>query len=188
MQNPDEKGSYVSLAIFLIICFLVVQAVIWVISQKTFIYGYCRQLDSFISTNQTSLETALTTSFDRASKCSNEECKKKARQELLTTFQESEKMRFYPSSYPIRLNADGNIEKWLWTGEVVTTIPTTRSEKRVAALLAGVGSPICTQGWKIDGTETSMRYLKDFHSEAEIIKPIKKDGKIIGAWVVLYGD
>lgn len=187
-KKISDTQWLINVATFVFFVALFIDVSVWLISNKVPIYNSCKQLTSFIDANNEQLETAVTTLFDEAAQCSTEECKKNLRTQQLSLFTGSENVKFYPSSYLVRLNKDGNIEKWLWTGEVITTIPSTLGEKRVANLLADSGPPICVQGWKIDTDTTSMRYLKDFTSEAEIIQPIKKDGEIIGAMVMLYGD
>ncbi|MEN8253066.1 MAG: hypothetical protein ABFQ62_01660 [Patescibacteria group bacterium] len=183
-----RKNFIIGLSIFLLTIYLIYQGFLWIISNKFSINAYCSDVKSFIELNNSTFETVFTNSFDVAVACRTEKCKTQQVNQTMLSLEGSDKLKFYQTSYLIRLNTDGNIEKWFWSGDVKTTIPTTDGEKQVTKLLRGKSSPICTQNWKLDSGETHMTYLKDAYSEAEIIIPIKSDRKVIGAFVSRWGD
>lgn len=184
-----NRQNIFGLGALLIIIYFLFQGGIWIISNKTGIGVHCGEIKTLIAANQQNWSQIYTSSFDEAVECRTDLCKKEKIKAVLLSLQDTDKPKFFQTSYFIRLNGDGNIEKWFWSGEVATTIPTSRGERRVASLLQGKSSPICTQNWKIDGTITQMTYLRDGYSEAETILPIKdEDGQILGAIVSRFGD
>ncbi len=176
----------IALIIFLVCCYFVVN----VASNKPGIAASCYQSKSFIYNNHIPLQKVFSETFSQNMQCANQVCRKELVQNMFQTFTGSEKMVFFPSSYFIRLNADQNIEKLFFSGELQTTIPETRKEKLIVKLLKGQAEARCTQGWKMDASDTQMTYLKDFPSaEAEIIVPILDiNGKVVGAMVSAFGD
>lgn len=190
LLHYSMKNRTVFATLFIVLFFyLLFEGALWIFSNKGSISLHCDEIRTLISTNQSKWSEIYTTSFDKAVACRTQVCKETKIQDVLLSLQDSHKPRFFQTSYFIRLNSDGNIEKWFRSGEVVTTIPETRGEQRVVSLLQGKSRPICTQNWKIDGTTTRMTYLHDDFSEAETILLVRDaDGRILGAIVSRFGD
>lgn len=152
------------------------------------IRNYCSRVETFIELNQTPLEKIYTSSFDEVLNCNSKACESEKTHAAMQTLKWSENLHFYGTSYFIRLNSSGYIEKWFLDGETKTTTPTTTRERRVVKLLEGEHSPICTQGWKLDNGFGNMIYLDDRYAEAETIIPVRNGKKIVGAFVSRWGD
>lgn len=187
-QSVSPFKAIISTAVFLLILILFIQGISYVISNKVGINAHCDQVTDFITANESQLETLFLKFFDQAVRCRSEECKDQQINQVLAIFQQTDQFKFFGTSYFIRLNNDGNIEKWFPSGEVVTTIPETRGEKKVVRVLQGKARAICSQNWKVDDELTFMTYLKDGYSEAETIIPVKDGNRVIGAIVTRFGD
>jgi hypothetical protein len=106
-----------------------------------------------------------------------------------------EGLEYKESTYFIRLKDENTIEKLFLSGKYTTAQSPQAKEKKVLALLKDKRGAICDEGWKIDGNEleegfsgSRMRYLYDMFSEAEILIPVRHDGRVIGAIVKAWGD
>lgn len=183
-----HKSLLINLAIVLLFFYLLLHGFLWIISNKGGISTHCAEIKTLISDNQLNWNAFFTVSFDEAVACRTETCKKVVIERALLSLLNTDKPRFFQTSYFVRLNEDENIEKWFRSGEVITTIPTTQGERKVKRLLEGKSGPICTQNWKLDSGLTYMTYLKDGYSEAETIIPVKSEDKILGAVVSRFGD
>ncbi|MBU0579198.1 hypothetical protein KKE34_05730 [Patescibacteria group bacterium] len=86
--------------------------------------------------------------------------------------------------YFITLDQD-RIVKLFFSGGVITSPVETRKEA-LRDVLLGKRDKLYGLQANVDGLR--MTYLNDLYSEAEIIVPYVKDGKIIGAVVYLHGD
>jgi hypothetical protein len=172
----------------LVLFYVLFQGFLWIISNKTGISAHCREIETFITDNQENWHSTFTTSFDEAVACRTDICKQNRIGKTLAELRNTHKPRFFQTSYFIRLNSDGNIEKWLRSGEVVTTIPSTGGEKKVVQVLAGESEPICTQNWKLSNGLSYMTYLDDEASEAETILPVMNGSEVLGAIVSRFGD
>lgn len=168
--------------------YIVLQGLLTFISNKAGITAHCAEIETVIADNQSEWQALFSSDFDQAVACRTEGCTETVLNESARLLRNTDKARFFQTSYFVRLNTDGNIEKWFQSGEVVTTIPTTNGEKKVVRLLEGKSGPICAQNWKVDAGLTFMTYLHDGYSEAETIIPVTSGKDVLGAIVSRFGD
>lgn len=156
------------------------------LSNKPEIRKYCTSTQQFVDTNQDSFNTIITTIFDQAKTCGNDKsCKRHVSNKIFNTIPTSYFNLQYPeSTYFIRINKEGLIEKMFYSGEYYAKTPETHREKFILWRLKQ-SKGICDLGWKNDVSTTSMTYLRDITAEAEVIIPI---GKTSSAIVRLWGD
>ncbi len=156
------------------------------LSNKPEIRKYCRSTKSFVKANQSSFDKITTTLFDQAKNCGNgASCKKQISKEIFNTLPKSYFDMMYPeSTYFIRINREGLIEKMFYSGEYYAKTPETLREKFIKWQLRH-SRGVCDLGWKNDISTTSMTYLRDITAEAEVIVPI---GNTRSAIVRLWGD
>ncbi len=156
------------------------------LSNKPEIRKYCTTTQHFVDTNQDSFHKLTTTIFDRAKSCGNgKSCKNQISDEIFNTVPKTYFNLLYPeSTYFIRINKEGLIEKMFYSGEYYAKTPETQREKFVYWRLKR-SKGICDLGWKNDISTTSMTYLRDIAAEAEVIVPIAKTNSAI---VRLWGD
>ena len=183
-----NKDNLITIGFYLAVLWLVVNGFFWFISNKPGIKAHCNEVKNFLANNDAELKKAFTETFDQAVKCQNRECERQLLREVHRSLHGTNNVRFFGTSYFIRLNGDGNIEKWFWSGDIKTTIPETKGERKVAQVLQGDSRAICTQSWKLDAGLTYMTYLKDEYAEAETIIPFYDNGKVVGALVSRFGD
>lgn len=158
------------------------------ISNKPQIRQYCRDTTNFINLNQQSLSQIFGNIFDEAKTCTDEKCKSKVSDFIMHSLVGKEELTFFPSTYFIRVSNERKIEKLFLGGDYKEKSAETRKEYEVVRLLEGRRNKICDQGWKLDNVTSYMKYLYDFPSEAEIIIPVKENGRVIGAIVKTWGD
>lgn len=96
-------------------------------------------------------------------------------------------MRDFPATYFVRLQ-DKELEKLTLSARFTSSPIHFKGEKTVANILRGRGFGRCDQGWKMDQSNSTMRYLYDMHAEAEVILPVRQDGKVLGVVVRAWGD
>lgn len=196
-----SKQSYFVPIVIIIVGFLIFLMICWVafidvISNKPQIRQYCAETHVFIDKNSEVFPEIFSKIFTTASTChGNLQCKQEVSMDLMGRLHGKEDTRYFESTYFLRLASDGMFEKLFLSGDLNRSVPKTRQERNVRALLLGRRDEICDEGWKVDGNELNtgfsgshMRYLYDMYSEAEIIIPIRSDGKVIGAIVRAWGD
>jgi hypothetical protein len=156
------------------------------LSNKPAIREYCRETKNYVSQNPEVFHKITTDIFDQAKSCGNgEECKKEINRAIYNTLPSSFSQLTYPeSTYFIRANKEGLIEKLFYSGEYYAKTPETLREKFILSRL-NHSKGICDLGWKNDLTTTTMTYLRDIVGEAEIIIPV---GKANAAVVRIWGD
>lgn len=191
--RPRKKNSsvwhrYLGPLVFFMIPVTIILIALDVISNKPAIRHYCAETENFITQNQAHLETLFSTTFDRAQTCTNIDCIHQNNQEIVNGLEGEENLMYFPSTYFIRLGADNEIQKLFLSGNYKLKKAETWKEDMVVKLLEGKRGRICDQGYKIDVNTTTMTYLNDLEAEAEIIIPVKKDGKVVGAVVRWWGD
>ena len=158
-------------------------------SNEKWIAEYCKETDEFIALNNDKWRYVFGDFFDEAKSCDNDSgCQERLHDELMVMLQGKEQLGYFPSTYFIRLDPGENIEKMFLSTEYNFTQPATRREKRVVRLLKNRNDRICTQGFKNDLPFSTMKYLYDLPSEAEIIIPVKDGDQVLGAIVKLWGD
>jgi hypothetical protein len=156
------------------------------LSNKPAIREYCKETRVYVSQNQEVFQKITTDIFDHAKSCGNgEQCKKDVYREIYAILPPSFSQLTYPeSTYFIRINDQGLIEKMFYSGEYYAKTPETFREKFILWRLKR-GKGICDLGWKNDLTTKTMTYLRDIVAEAEIIIPVGQSGAAI---VRLWGD
>ncbi len=164
------------------------------LSNKPAIRAYCQETETFIQENASTFPHLFTTWFDEAKNCQGDStCQEEVQSRIMTSLDGKESLPYFESTYFIRAKSNTEIEKLFLSGEwkMITVTKDERKVQKVLALLQGRHRKICDQGFKTDGLYPnieSMTYLHDIWSEAEIIIPVKEDGKVIGAVVKAWGD
>jgi hypothetical protein len=154
------------------------------LSNKPAIRNYCKATREYVSLNSEVFHKITTDIFDHAKSCGNgEQCKKEINRQIYSILPSSFSNLEYPeSTYFIRINEQGLIEKMFYSGEYYAKTPETFREKFVLWRLKQ-SKGVCDLGWKNDISTTSMTYLRDIVAEAEIIIPIDQtDAAIVRLW------
>lgn len=142
--------------------------------------------------NCSDFDTIFISLFDQAKNCKNEVCKKEISDKINTLSISFKSIPIYEGTYYIRV-IDGNIEKLFLDGSIKITHIKTLGERIVNFSLLHPSDFIYLPGFKIDSNISTMHFLNDFYSEAEIVVPynycsIGNEGKSAGAVVKNYGD
>lgn len=191
MKKKPSK-HLIALLIFFLILLVLLFAGLYVLDQlsnKPAIRAYCQETREFAQINQSYLETLFTTTFSQAEQCQGDEtCMNQVSQSIFSNLEGKSSLSYFPSTYFLRAS-ENSIEKLFLSGKYVKSQVTTPREIKVLRLLQGKRGDICDDGFKFDQAgPTDMTYLNDYISEAEVIIPVKKDGKVIGAVIKLWGD
>lgn len=143
----------------------------------------------YVYTNKITVNNIFTTVFNEAKNCSRKysaACKEKNRRNLEKYFINSCQLDFCYSTYFIRLSNDNKLEKLFLSGDYKLEFINSIGEKIVSNFLQNNQKKL--MGFRINEMFSTMHYLNDLYSEAEIIVPIIVDNKKLGAFVRLYGD
>lgn len=147
--------------------------------------------DFVINDNPIKYYELVTSIFDESKNCQSIKCKDSVSLKIHDNLSNMKSTPFYEGIYFIRVNNNSEIEKMFLDGSYKLEKVDTNGEKKVFNFLNNYGSlAIYLKGFRIDGGISTMHYLNDFYSEAEIIVPIRTydRAKIVGAIVKGYGD
>jgi hypothetical protein len=126
--------------------------------------------------------------FDEAKICRTDICQQEVSKKIHEALKPHLHWKKYEATYFIRLNEKKNIEKLFLHGEWKEEVVDNSQEMKVVSYLNNPNSKEYLKGILIKHFYQNMIFLGDFYSEGEIIVPVKKDDKIIGAIVKLYGQ
>ena len=145
-----------------------------------------------LSHNCSDFDTIFMSLFDQAKGCKDKVCQKEISDKINNLSISFKSIPIYEGTYYIR-EKDGNIEKLFLDGSIKITPIKTLGERIVSFFLLHPMDFIYLPGFKVDSNISSMHFLGDFYSEAEIIVPysycsIGIEGKSAGAVVKNYGD
>lgn len=156
------------------------------LSNKPAIREYCKETKDYVAQNPEVFRKIITDIFDQVKTCGNsEKCKRDINRSIYSTLPPSFSQLTYPeSTYFIRINKEGLIEKLFYSGEYYAKTPETYREKFIIWQLSH-SRGVCALGWKNDISTTTMTYLRDITAEAEVVVPI---GNTHAAIVRLWGD
>ncbi|HLL61222.1 MAG TPA: hypothetical protein VK338_05875 [Candidatus Nitrosocosmicus sp.] len=154
---------------------------------KSELHRRYKKTQLYIEKNHTSFADILTKTFDSASTCTLETyvCQIQNKENIYKYIKNTEELDNFSSTYFIRLSDDNMIEKLFLSGEYKKEKVDTWNERKVARFLKSNKDQL--MGIYIDESYSNMRYLKDLYSEAEVIVPVKVNGKTVGAVVRLHG-
>jgi hypothetical protein len=150
----------------------------------------CTQTHQYMDTHQEQLSSVFNQVFDSAAKCPENAvtCIETNRQNLLNLVPNDGQLPDFASTYFVRKAGEDHIEKLFLSGVYKKDEADTAGEQRVMRLLSGIEGELCVSGVKADVGFSTMKYLKDFDVEAELVLPFRHDQAIQGAIVRLYGD
>lgn len=149
------------------------------------------QTIKFITQHHSPLATILDEGITQAANCipSTTDCRSQTGNFIYSQLQDLDQLKYPSSTYFIRARKQATIEKLFLSGEYQSEPVDTPAEHLVFLVLQDrLPGWVLAIGAKLDANNSTMHYLNDFHSEAEIIVPVKQHGKVIGALVRLYGD
>ena len=150
----------------------------------------CSQTHQYMNGHEEQLSLVFSQVFDQAAKCPGNavECIETNRQNLLNLVPNDGQLSDFESTYFVRKSGKDHIEKLFLSGVYKKDEADTAGEQRVMRLLSGIEGELCVSGVKTDVGFSTMKYLKDFDVEAEIVLPFRYNQTIQGAIVRLYGD
>jgi len=189
-EKSFSRDLYMGVMVLVVIFLSSSYFLMFILSNKPSILKVCQQTEEYIQINESGFSTLFSTLFDRASKCpeNTENCMAVNRTEVYQLLADQESLENFSSTYFIRSAGKDHIEKLFLSGRYQKDEADTNGEKKVKKVLDAEKSKICAEGIKTDNTFTTMTYLNDFISEAEVVIPVKKGDEVIGAVVRIYGD
>lgn len=171
-------ASLILLLPFTLFKFLSTQTIFDVYDRKT----------SEINRNVEGYSVLFTQIFDNAEICASQptvDCTSRIQEQIKAALRTD---NLYFPEYFIRLTNEGIMQKLFLSGELVETKPTTVGEVRVRDFIEGKDNNLFWNTWRSNSSDSTMIFLKDLYSEAEIIIPFKQGLKIKGVVVYLFGD
>lgn len=189
-NKPSPQRDINRLIVILFVVFIVVPLILLDrLSNKPAIRQYCRITTNYAAAHKQPIKHLMSSLFDQAALCGNQpSCLSSLKDQISTSLGDDYfKLDYAPSTYFVRANQNGLIEKMFLGGDYYAKTPETVREKFFLWHL-NHGIKICDYFWKDDVTTSSMTYLRDIVGEAEILVPTGKYDDYRTGIVRVWGD